>query len=63
MPTHPGGGFVAKIVEPQKALVLYLDTELVSGPASAAAEGEEPAAAGVDEAMPGVSPRPEPWAR
>jgi hypothetical protein len=30
VPTHPGGGFVAKVVEPEKALVLYLDTELVN---------------------------------
>ena len=29
VPTHPGGGFVAKIVDPEKALVLYLDHELV----------------------------------
>ena len=27
---HPGGGFVAKVVEPGQALVLYLDTELVT---------------------------------
>ena len=30
MPTHPGGGFEVKIVRPKEALVLYLDTELVS---------------------------------
>jgi hypothetical protein len=28
VPTHPGGGFVARVVEPPKALVLYLDSEL-----------------------------------
>jgi hypothetical protein len=38
MPTHPGGGFVAKIVEPEKALVLYLDDELVKSEMEAAAE-------------------------
>jgi hypothetical protein len=53
VPTDSGGGFVAKIVEPDKALVLYLDTELVNGPASTPAEGEEPEAADVDEAVPG----------
>jgi len=31
VPTHPEGGFVAKVVEPERALVLYLDTELVQG--------------------------------
>jgi hypothetical protein len=29
MPTHPGGGFRVEIVEPEKSLVLYIDTELV----------------------------------
>ncbi len=36
--THPEGGFVARVVEPDHALVLYLDTELVSGQAEAARE-------------------------
>lgn len=30
---HPEGGFVARVVEPGHALVLYLDTELVQGQA------------------------------
>jgi hypothetical protein len=29
VPTHPGGGFVARAVDPDNALVLYLDHELV----------------------------------
>ena len=29
MPTHPGGGFKVEVVEPDRALVLYIDTELV----------------------------------
>lgn len=29
MPTHPGGGFVVKRVLPDRALVLYLDDEIV----------------------------------
>jgi hypothetical protein len=29
VPTHPGGGFIARLVEPEAALVLYLDSELV----------------------------------
>lgn len=28
IPTHPGGGFAVKVVEPEKALVLYLDNEI-----------------------------------
>lgn len=38
VPTHPGGGFVARVVEPGEALVLYLDTELVRAQDEAAAE-------------------------
>jgi len=29
MPTHPGGGFKVEVVEPDRALVLFIDTELV----------------------------------
>ena len=36
MPTHPGGGFMVKVVEPDRALVLYTDTELVRNQALAA---------------------------
>lgn len=38
VPTHPGGGFVARVVEPGETLVLYLDTELVRAQDEAAAE-------------------------
>jgi hypothetical protein len=38
MPTHPGGGFVVKHVEPERALVLYSDTEIVREQARLAAE-------------------------
>ena len=38
MPTHPGGGFLVKIVEPSRALVLYSDTELVRAQQAAARE-------------------------
>ena len=51
VPTHPEGGFVAKVVEPEKALVLYLDTELVQGRTEAEAVGtgdEAPAGSAVD---------------
>jgi hypothetical protein len=37
-PTHPAGGFVAKIVKPGKALVLYADRELVDAQAHEAHE-------------------------
>ena len=47
MPTHPGGGFAVKVVEPERALVLYTDTELVRAQAEQAqADGntEQPTA-------------------
>jgi len=41
LPTHPGGGFVVKIIEPKKALVVYADRALVqSQAADAKAAGE-----------------------
>lgn len=39
VPTHPDGGFVARIVEPETALVLYLDTALVAGGSDPASPG------------------------
>ena len=42
MPTHPGGGFLVKELEPERALVLYLDDELVN---QQAAKPEEPVSA------------------
>ena len=40
MPTHPGGGFLVKVVDPERALVLYTDTELLRSQAEQAqAEG------------------------
>lgn len=43
VPTHPGGGFVARVVDPETALVLYLDEELVGSQAGdALAEEAEP---------------------
>jgi hypothetical protein len=36
VPTHPGGGFEVKAVEPEHALVLYIDTALVRTQAEAA---------------------------
>ncbi len=36
MPTHPGGGFLVKTLEPERALVLYTDTELVRSQAEQA---------------------------
>jgi hypothetical protein len=41
MPTHPGGGFKVEVVEPERALVLYMDTELMrSQAAQAEVEGK-----------------------
>jgi hypothetical protein len=31
VPTQPGSGFVARVVDPERALVLYLDQEIVRG--------------------------------
>ena len=36
VPTYPGGGFVVSALEPNRALVLYLDTDLVREQAEAA---------------------------
>jgi hypothetical protein len=38
LPTHPGGGFVVKVVEPGRALVLYNDTATLAAQQTAAAE-------------------------
>jgi hypothetical protein len=46
LPTHAGGGFVVKVAEAGKALVLYLDSTIVRDQAGEAAEtgGTEPMA-------------------
>jgi hypothetical protein len=44
VPTHPEGGFVARVVEPGKALVLYLDDAMVRE------QFEELVASGADDA-------------
>jgi hypothetical protein len=75
VPTHPGGGFQVKVVEPETALVLYADRALVTAQAEAAKEGLETASPNVratgaylDASMPGefqaswafvLEPRPE----
>ena len=63
VPTHPGGGFEVRIVEPKKALVLYADRALIEAQAKEARErgdGLEGASANVratgmylDASMPG----------
>jgi hypothetical protein len=37
IPTDPGGGFVVKVVEPEQALVLYIDHEVVAARKAATA--------------------------
>jgi hypothetical protein len=57
MPTHPGGGFEVRVLEPQHALVLYADRALVEAQAGAVASGDEPEggeARGIDGASPNV---------
>jgi hypothetical protein len=40
VPTYPGGGFVVRVLEPLRALVLYLDSDLVRRQAEDAARRE-----------------------
>jgi hypothetical protein len=40
MPTHPAGGFLVKAIEPERALVLFTDTDTVRDQASVAAEAD-----------------------
>ena len=41
VPTHPGGGFDVRVLEPGRALVLYLDDELVRSQAATAGGGTD----------------------
>jgi hypothetical protein len=41
LPTHPGGGFEVKILEPEHALVVYADRAMVNAQAEAARTGAE----------------------
>ena len=41
VPTHPGGGFEVRVLEPGRALVLYLDDELVRSQAGTAGGGTD----------------------
>jgi hypothetical protein len=52
VPTHPGGGFVARVVDAPKALVLYLDSELARSQVEATVAERETGAAMVDEHAP-----------
>jgi hypothetical protein len=44
VPTHPGGGFVARVVDAPRALVLYLDDALVKEQLATSTRNGEPAA-------------------
>ena len=48
MPTHPGGGFEVRILEPERALVLYADRALMEAQANAAKA--KPAPESIDDA-------------
>lgn len=52
--THPEGGFVARVVDPGRALVLYLDTELVNAQAEAASDADTAAAGASGDTPPGL---------
>jgi len=60
VPTHPGGGFLVKAVEPERALVLYLDSGLARAQAEAAraasAEASPPNVAAAGAFMGATSP-------
>lgn len=47
VPTHPGGGFEVRVLEPEKALVLYADRALIDAQAKAAPTGVDDASANV----------------
>jgi proline iminopeptidase len=47
VPTHPGGGFEVRILEPGSALVLYADRALMEAQKKAAPDGLEKASANV----------------
>jgi hypothetical protein len=54
LPTHPGGGFVVRVVEPEHALVVSMDPETIRAQAEAAsAASEEPTGEDGHEPMPG----------
>ena len=42
MPTDPSGGFVVKVLDPRRALVLYVDTEMVAAREKADLSEESP---------------------
>jgi hypothetical protein len=52
MPTHPGGGFAVKVVEPARALVLFVDSAMAAGWRDSTATGEEAADRGADALEP-----------
>lgn len=47
VPTDPDGGFLVKVIEPEHALVLYVDPEMIAA--------RRPAAGGRSEVAPGVA--------
>jgi hypothetical protein len=47
LPTHPGGGFRIEQIEAERALVLYLDSEIVAGQAGASENAEQKTSAGL----------------
>jgi hypothetical protein len=45
LPTHPGGGFLVRVLEPDHALVVYMDSAIVEAQQAAAKSGDSGAAA------------------
>jgi hypothetical protein len=51
VPTYPGGGFVVRILEPQRALVLYLDSDLARQQAEGTTDRVQGAGGSADERL------------
>lgn len=54
VPTHPEGGFVARVVDPGRALALYLDSEQLQAQAEAAQEALADGEGAADDTPPGL---------
>ena len=52
VPTHPGGGFVARVVDREKSLVLYLDSDLARSQLEATVADRDTAPAMTEEHPP-----------
>ena len=54
VPTHPEGGFIARVVDPGRTLALYLDSELIQAQLEAAREAAAASAEAIVDTPPGL---------